>query len=304
MSIGSKLYKFELYRKLRIPIKEFLMDWDRKKFQKRDIYEAPAITENAINLIENELENDSAIKDHIYHVKISKLEYEKFENELGFQHQYDKKYSDRYASKILEYYLADSILDFGSHVDDPSYQYIDAASANSPWAMWLRKKYGISAYSVDLLEPNNDKEYYIKGDVTDFPFDDNSVDAISMQSALETFPEKVDVDFIKDAGRILRKGGELLITPLYLSTVYANCFGKQYYDRLEPDMGAQKYIRFGYSGPTTRLYDVDHLKSRILESGLQVGLDFNVLIFDMDTLMIDSWDKYMYTHFGLLFRKL
>lgn len=303
MGIGTKLYKYELYRKLRIPVKEFLMDRDRKKYQKRNIYEAPAITDKAIKIIEDALENDIDIRDHICHVKISKSEYEKFENVLSFQHEYDKKYSNRYAPKILEYYLANRILDLGSHADDASFQYIDAASANSPWALWLRKKYGVSAYSVDLLEPKGDKEYYIKGDVTDFPFSDNSIDAISMQSALETFPGEVDINFIKDAGRILRKGGQLLVTPLYLSTVYANCFGTQYYDSLEADEGAKKYIQFGYSGPTTRLYDVNHLKSRLLETAVQAGLEYTVLIFDMNTLMVDSWDKYMYSHFGVLFRK-
>lgn len=304
MAIGAKLSRFELYRKLRIPIKEHIMDWDRKRYRKMNIFEAPEITNDAIETIEDLLTIDVDIKDHICHVKINQTEYEKFEEELGFQRQYDKKYSDRYRPKILEYYLAKKLLDLDTHSGDSFFQYIDAASANSPWALWLRKKYGISAYSVDLLESRAGEAYYIKGDVTDLPFIDHSIDAISMQSALETFPDRVDIDFIKDAGRVLRKGGLLLVTPLYLSTVYANCFGKRYYGHLVPDEGAQKYIRFGYSGPTTRLYDVEHLKSRLLNTAVQSGLDYTILIFDMDSLMIDCWDKYMYSHFGLLCRKI
>lgn len=293
-----------LYRWLRIPVKEFIMMIDRMRNRRSGILEAPPITEMSIKTIEKELMSDQDINDHIVNIEIDKSEYNNLEIELGFQKHYDKKFSPRYEPKILEYLLAKNILDFESHKNDSKYLYVDAASANSPWVIWLREQYGITAYSLDLLPPpKQNSEYYIKGDVTNMPFKDSSVDAISMQSALETFPQSVDIDFIKEAGRVLRENGSLLITPLYLSTEYCNCFGKKYFAELIPDEGARKYIRLGYNGPTTRLYDVKHLKSRIWKTAQEVGLEPSLLIFDMDTLMVDRWDNYMYSHFGLLLKK-
>lgn len=298
MKINYK--NFPLYKKIRIPVKEFVMKLDRIKNKRIGIREAPSINDEVIRMIEEELKHNPDIES-IRTIKVDREEYDEWESRLGFQEFYDKRNNPRYVSKILQYMLAFKILELEGK--DKNFKYIDAASANSPWAIWLREQYGIMTWSVDLEKPTYKKDYYLQDDITKMPFDDESIDAISMQSSLETFPGDVDIRFMKEAGRVLREGGKLLITPLYLSVEYANCFGKKYYQGSEAEKGAHKYIRLGYSGETTRLYDVEHLIERLLITGKESKLRHTILIFDTDKLLVDKWDKYIYLHFGLLFYK-
>lgn len=96
----------------------------------------------------------------------------------------------------------------------------------------------------------------------------------------------------------------MFVTPLYLSTVYCNVFGKSYFRNGEKETDSQKYIRLDYNIPFTRIYDVRHLEKRILSVARECGLNYKIVIVDgKDLALMDRMDSFIYLHFCILFCK-
>jgi SAM-dependent methyltransferase len=62
---------------------------------------------------------------------------------------------------------------------------------------------------------------YIGGSIDSVPLPDGSLDKISCHHSFEHFRDNLDIDFIREALRLLRVGGKLAITPLFLTNKYA-----------------------------------------------------------------------------------
>lgn len=164
----------------------------------------PALGTDEYLLLDKELQrkNSDISIERIY---ISSSELSNFEKNLDFCAFYKKGKWKRYDRKICEYWLAYHLT--GLAGGDNNFVYIDGAGSSSPWVKWLRENIKCQAFTVDIAEPMPEVEYYVKSDITHMPFKDGSVDAISLQSALETFPEDVDIRFINEAYRVLKSGG-------------------------------------------------------------------------------------------------
>lgn len=293
-----KLVKqLKIYKPLR-RCRNILVKIDRVRFSK--LPSPPTITDSKLEGIEEELELLVG-KDCMIRYKIVRDNFERFKRKFDFSRQYDPKW-DKYERKMAEYFLAYTFL--GLEQAGKDYKYIDCAAAGSIWASMLRKAKGIDAWSLDLVGTSNEKEHFIQADATSTPFDNNSVDGLSMQSALELFPDDTDIGFIKECARILRRGGRIFISPLYLSTKYCNVFGKSYFKNGEKEADSQKYVRLDYNIPFTRIYDDKHLDKRILSTARECGLKYKIIVVDGEDLdLIDKTDSFIYLHFCILFYK-
>lgn len=113
-----------------------------------------------------------------------------------------KGYGDVRIEKILEHYLTIKYLDVKR--EDIL---IDIAAAGSNLAKVLRKK-GMKAYRQDLTYPDGINGYDIGGDAGNMLLPDAFADVLTLHCAFECFQGEADVRFVREAGRILRGGGE------------------------------------------------------------------------------------------------
>ena len=246
---------------------------------------------------------DYILPDNVKHIHISKAEFDEFEKRFDFEKVYDKHWV-RYQRKVCEYLVADKILPFSATHSEP-YVYIDAMSSSSGWASDLHQKYGINAYSVDINEPPNAGNCFIRADVTQLPFEDSSIDALSVQSGIELLPGEGDIKFIKEAQRVLKPNGKCIILPLYLNSEFCNLYGRSYYKRkVVRDLGgAISYVRMDFDLPFTRLYDLCNLKKRLLSTAEQSC--WYIYIIEADDLisLSDNRDSFIYLRYALVYEK-
>lgn len=264
--------------------------------------EPPSLELDKLFQIDREILN-FMLPESVKHVHISQTEFDEFERKFSFKEFYDEQWP-RYQRKICEYLIVDKILHF-SDKQDESYFYIDAMSSSSKWASDLKQKYGIKAYSVDINSPSNATECFIKANVTKLPFEDESIDAISVQSGIELLPGEDDIKFMKEVQRVLKPKGKCIILPLYLNPEFCNLYGRSYYkEQTEKDEGAIDYIRLDYDIPFTRLYDLINLKKRLL-SITDEGSCWSIYIIDSDDSinLIDKRDSFIYLRYVLMYEK-
>ena len=265
----------------------------------KNIPQVPQVTKNAIKMMEDEIKAVCG-ETKVRYIEITPDKYRDFEKMLGFEHIYHKRLWNRYERKISEYYLAAHLL----NIQEGKGIYIDVASQNSPWAEWCNLHSEYQAYALDIEHPRNvGAKHFICADATHMPFKDNSIDAMSLQSALETFFGNDDINFIKECGRVLRGGGKVVIAPLYLNTSYCNLYGKSYFEDAVEEEEASKYLRLDFDMPFTRLYDVKNLKNRLLDAASEVGLDYSIYVVDSKQTLYDKKDTFIYLHFALLLEK-
>ena len=171
-----------------------------------------------------------------------------------------------FIEKSLEHYLAAKTLQIsGNDV------YIDIASSNSPAAEVYHKLYGCETYRQDLIFPRGIHRNTIGGNASNMPITDGFATKMALHCSFEHFENDSDISFIKEASRVLRKGGKLCIVPLYLFDIYMILTNPVNLSRKERkgegtlfDSDATLYcskeqgLRYG------RFYDVSHLISRII----------------------------------------
>ncbi len=121
-----------------------------------------------------------------------------------------------FAEKSLEHYMAARLLRL-----TPGQVYLDIASANSPTPEIYESLYGCESWRQDMSYPAGVQGRCIGGDAAHMPLPDEFADAMAMHCSFEHFEGDSDSGFIREAARVLRPGGRLVILPLYLSTTYS-----------------------------------------------------------------------------------
>ena len=215
--------------------------------------------------------------------------------------------NERYTRKIMEYYFCEKFLNFTEYTGNDIY--IDAGCSTSPWVFYLREKRNIKAFGVDLYTdaiPSEYREwYYLSENITRTTFPNGSVTGISMQSAFECLLRDGDVEFIKECGRILRPGGKVVISPLYLTNKYISAVSLDKYHQHNKDEDQEEYIRFDCEGiRRANHYDAAHLKSRILDTAEENGMDYMVYtLSNEDVPKYDFPNCFSYLKFILVLTK-
>lgn len=177
-----------------------------------------------------------------------------------FPRYYGSGRARNFIEKTLEHYLSAKLLNLSE--DDV---YIDIANANSPVPEIYYKLYGCKVYRQDLMFPKGIHGNIIGGNAANMPLNDNFATKLALHCSFEHFEQDSDIKFIKEASRVLKKGGKLCILPLYLFNKYAiltdpailpkNCIA------FEND--AILYCVKGYRNRHGRFYDIPHLITRI-----------------------------------------
>ncbi|MFH1928018.1 MAG: hypothetical protein ABIK79_07590 [Chloroflexota bacterium] len=121
---------------------------------------------------------------------------------------------DVFIEKCLEHYLAFRYL--GISNDDI---YIDIAAAGSPWAKALRAR-GVQSYRLDRAYRAGIHGMSIGADAGKTQLPDAFASVLSAQCAYECFMGNADVQFVKEAARILNEKGRYGILPLYLEDTH------------------------------------------------------------------------------------
>lgn len=129
-----------------------------------------------------------------------------------------RKLEDRYkglgdttVEKVLEHYLMMTFLPYGA--DDVL---IDMAAAGSRLAEILKKKTGQTCYKLDLEYPPGIRSNRIGANVVQSGLADAFADVLTFHCAFECLQGDADIRFVREAERILKKGGRWGIAPLYL----------------------------------------------------------------------------------------
>jgi len=179
-----------------------------------------------------------------------------------------------FTEKSLEHYVASKLLNLGK--DDV---YIDVGSADSPAPEIYHKLYGCTWFRQDIMFPRQVRGNIIGGDACDMPIESGFATKIGLHCSFEHFEGNSDVKFIREASRVLRKGGKLCILPLYLFNKYA----VQTNPASMPSGGipferdATLYCVKGWSSRHSRFYDVPHLVTRIKNNASAYNLTIYVL---------------------------
>jgi SAM-dependent methyltransferase len=137
-------------------------------------------------------------------------------NYADFRDYYQGGRSPNFVEKSLEHYLATKFLELSK--DDV---YIDIANAGSPVPEIYHVLSGCTVYRQDLAFPAGMNDKVIGGDAAQMPLPDDFATKIALHCSFKHFEQGSDIGFIREAGRVLRTAGRLVILPLYLFNEYA-----------------------------------------------------------------------------------
>lgn len=114
--------------------------------------------------------------------------------------------------KALQHYLSIKLLDIQK--DDV---YLDIASSNSVCPDIIEKFYTKNIFRQDLLYKDGVHNNLIGSNAEDIPLLDKTVDKITLHCSFEHFENNSDINFLKEAHRILKEKGKIVITPFYMN---------------------------------------------------------------------------------------
>lgn len=198
----------------------------------------------------------------------------------AFRHlsEYDSQYK-AYAGplehclleKCLEHFLSLALVS-----PKPGTIAVDVGSCQSILPSLGRRVYGIQYFEQDLQYPPGLHGNRIGSNADAIPLPAESVDLMTLHCAFEHFEHNTDTRFVKECGRLLKKGGATVILPLYMCEAFCNVTGETNSDLrggIGFDAEADHYClipewqnRFG------RHYSPDAFMRRIWHPAIESGL--------------------------------
>jgi hypothetical protein len=207
---------------------------------------------------------------------------------------YDGGRAPKFIEKALEHYLAARLLNLC-----PDDILIDVANDNSPAPEIYHTLYGCTSYRQDLTFRRGIKGARIGGDAQKMPVRDKFATKLSLHCSFEHFEGDSDMGFVREAARVLARGGRLCIVPLYLFERYAIQTNPALMPRggieFEPD--AVVYCSRGWRNRHSRCYDVGHFFQRIVQNLGDLSLTIYVIRNEKEV------DQSCYVKFTALFTK-
>jgi len=178
----------------------------------------------------------------------------------NFPNYFDGGRAKYFVEKSIEHFLAARLLNLSK--DDI---YIDVASSNSPAAEIYQKLYGCKTFRQDLAFAIGINGNIIGGDAANMPVEDGFATKMGLHCSFEHFEGYSDIEFIKEASRVLRKGGKLCILPLYLFKTYAIQTDPSVLPKngIVFEKDAVLYCKKGWGNRHGRYYDIPHFIARI-----------------------------------------
>jgi SAM-dependent methyltransferase len=144
---------------------------------------------------------------------------------------------------------------------------MDVASCRSAFPTILRRK-GYRAIAQDLEFAPGLHDDKLGGSAAAMELPAESVDGMTMHCSFEHFEGDADTGFVREAGRVLRPGGRVVILPLYVHEEFINMTDPIFASQVPIDEGATAVAVFGYANRFGRHYSVETLRSRVIEPAL------------------------------------
>ena len=203
-----------------------------------------------------------AISVAIQDVDIDISDFENWLRDFPEIKRYYQTMGDVFIEKCLEHYLAFRQLNVVE-----SDVFVDIAAGESPWTGILNSN-GIKSYRLDFAYPEGMHGVNIGADAGDTKLPDEFASVLSLHSAFECFMGDADIQFVREAARILNKGGRYGIVPLFLDDAYFNSTSPDWNQRdVVIDPGAKKVWRDDeYRSPFSRHYSPESFGKRIFEN--------------------------------------
>lgn len=121
-----------------------------------------------------------------------------------------QQFSKIYLRKMLEHFCSIELVDLRA-----GGTYMDAAASASPFYKVIRTTHGAAmCYRQDLNYNDGLRDDTIGSDASAIPLPDASLDGIVSHNSWEHFEGDSAIDFVKEAGRLLKTGGRLCIVPM------------------------------------------------------------------------------------------
>ena len=187
-------------------------------------------------------------------------------------------------SKILEYFLSLMLLPVV-----PSDVVVDVASERSVFPDVVATTVGARVFRLDIIYPPGIHGDRIGGSADGMPLPDGSVDKLFLHNSFEHFEGDIDTGFVREAWRVLRRGGGLCVVPLYLSARH-QIVTDPLVDRtgVEWDPDAEVVERVGHRNRFGRFYSPATLAERVLRPAFECGFGVEVCAFDDSTYGADD----------------
>ncbi len=273
IAFNNKAYE---YVKNKVSHSKYLLLWNyyyflrKPKVKGRVPYDSP---QNEAKIVKQLKESGFNLKD----LTIDTAGYKEYINNAGyyrFPDYYDGGNADNFPEKSLEHYLAAKLL--GLSKDDV---YIDIANGYSPAPQIYNALYACDAYRQDIIFPEGIHKDTIGSWADDMPVKNDFATKMAAHCSFEHFEGDRDIKFIREAARVLKKGGKMCILPLYLFDKYAIqtdpaiLWGNKPLFEQDAILHCAKwyYNRYG------RFYDIAHFIARIRDNENELKLTIYII---------------------------
>jgi Glycosyltransferase len=188
-------------------------------------------------------------------------EYRQYFQDARYLEDFPDYYSFNRTEKSLEHYLAAKLLKLNS--EDI---YIDVASETGTVPKIYTKIFGAKTYQQDLKHPPGLNGDTIGGNAADMPLPNEFATKMALHCSFEHFEDDSDIGFVKEAARVLKRGGAVCILPLYLFDEYSvqsdpvNAISS---GGVNFEKDAVIYCAAGFNNRHCRFYDPQHFFDRI-----------------------------------------
>lgn len=228
------------------------------------LFKKKRIINNKVDINDIDIQNKiiKKLRDKKFNLIDYKIDVHDYENYLNLANylKYGNIYdATSFSEKSLEHYIASKLLNL-SKKDI----YIDIASSSSPVPEIYHELFGCTTYRQDLWYPPGIHGNTIGSDAVNMPIPDKFATKMGLHCSFEHFENDSDIGLLKEANRVLTKGGKLCILPLYLYDKYAI---QTDFDVSNSEIKFEKdviiYNAKGWGQKHGRFYDVQHLIKRI-----------------------------------------
>ncbi len=142
---------------------------------------------------------------------------------------------------------------------------LDVGALSGIWGRIVRRETGATVHDVDLAYPPGVRGRRIGADAGRIPLPAEHVTRIASFCAFNCFEGPADVAFVREAQRLLRPGGRMVLAPLCVGDEHVNLFDPAICDRESAfDAGARRVALPGWGNNFGRWYDERQFRDRIL----------------------------------------
>lgn len=162
------------------------------------------------------VEQISGVDVHDYFLDRCELEGFMADNIHEYFYYFSTGYGKVFVAKAAEHFVSMRLGHFTG-------VFIDIAASVSPFYRIVEKKFpGTKVRRQDLVYSRGIHGDQIGGSAGNLPLEDDSVDLVTLHNSIEHFEGDADTEFIVESGRVLKKGGEAIILPVFLQDQHVN----------------------------------------------------------------------------------